>query len=61
MGRDALPRDARADRFLVTLERHRRQAELLRQSGKQELAKQHDILAKAIERRQRQKNGPISV
>jgi hypothetical protein len=38
---------------LLTPAQHRAQAELLRQAGKHELAHQHDMLARAIERRNR--------
>jgi hypothetical protein len=36
---------------LMTPAQHRAQAELLRQAGKHELAHQHEMLARAIERR----------
>jgi hypothetical protein len=36
---------------LMTPAQHRAQAELLRQAGKLEFANQHDMLARAIERR----------
>jgi hypothetical protein len=39
-------------RFLMTPAQHRRQADLLRQAGKHELARQHEILAKLIEHRE---------
>jgi hypothetical protein len=35
----------------INVEQHRRQAELLRQAGNETLAKQHKLVALAIERR----------
>ena len=35
----------------INVEQHRRQAELLRQAGNERLAKQHELVALAIERR----------
>ena len=39
--------------FLKTAEQHRQMAQLLREAGNETLANQHDLIALAIEHRQR--------
>jgi hypothetical protein len=43
-------------RFLMTPAQHRRRAQDMREAGRPDLAKHHELLAQAIERAQAQQN-----